>query len=62
MLPLFKEWGIAGIKFGFVRVGDQEATAWLHEAIKKGADYQIIVDVHDEYRPIWFSRTYPLTY
>ncbi|MFB9057351.1 glycoside hydrolase family 97 N-terminal domain-containing protein [Mariniflexile ostreae] len=59
ILPLFKTWGIAGIKFGFVRVGDQEATAWMHEAIKKAADYGMIVNVHDEYRPTGFSRTYP---
>ncbi|ANW95354.1 hypothetical protein AXE80_03200 [Wenyingzhuangia fucanilytica] len=59
ILPLFKEWGVAGIKFGFVRVGDQDATAWMHEAIKKAAEYGMIVDVHDEYRPTGFSRTYP---
>ncbi|WP_139955760.1 glycoside hydrolase family 97 protein [Flavicella sediminum] len=59
VLPLFKEWGVAGIKFGFVRVGDQDATTWMHEAIKKAAAYEFIVDVHDEYRPTGFSRTYP---
>lgn len=59
ILPLFKKWGIAGIKYGFVRVGDQDATAWLHDAIKKTAEYEMIVDVHDEYRPTGFSRTYP---
>ncbi|MEI6865463.1 glycoside hydrolase family 97 N-terminal domain-containing protein [Flavicella sp.] len=59
VLPLFKKWGVAGIKFGFVRVGDQDATAWLHEAIKKAAEYHLIIDVHDEYRPTGFSRTYP---
>ena len=59
LLPLFKEWGISGIKFGFVPVGDQESTAWMHEGIKKAAEYGMIVDVHDEYRPSGFSRTYP---
>ncbi|WP_157757617.1 glycoside hydrolase family 97 protein [Pseudalgibacter alginicilyticus] len=59
LLPLFKEWGIAGIKYGFVRVGDQDATAWLHDAIKKTAEYGMIIDIHDEYRPTGFSRTYP---
>ncbi len=59
LLPLYKKWGIAGIKFGFVRVGDQPATAWLHDAVKKVAEYQMVVDVHDEYRPTGFSRTYP---
>lgn len=59
ILPLFKKWGVAGIKYGFVRVGDQNATAWLHEAVKKAASYGMILDVHDEYRPTGFSRTYP---
>ncbi|MBW6502627.1 MAG: glycoside hydrolase family 97 catalytic domain-containing protein, partial [Bacteroidales bacterium] len=30
LLPLYREWGIAGIKFGFVQVGTQEATQWLN--------------------------------
>ncbi|MRX65317.1 alpha-glucosidase [Maribacter sp. RZ05] len=59
ILPLFKEWGVSGIKYGFVRVGDQDATTWMHEAIKKAAEYKMVVDVHDEYRPTGFSRTYP---
>lgn len=59
LLPLYRDWGIAGIKFGFVRVGTQDATAWLHESIMKAAKYKLVADVHDEYRPTGFSRTYP---
>ena len=59
LLPIYKKWGIAGIKFGFVQVGNQAVTAWLHSAIKKVASYQLVADVHDEYRPTGFSRTYP---
>lgn len=59
ILPLYKKWGIKGIKFGFVNVGDQYATAWLHQAIRKAAKYELMVDVHDEYRPTGYSRTYP---
>lgn len=59
ILPLFKKWGVSGIKFGFVRVGDQDATTWMHEAVKKAAKYHLVIDVHDEYRPTGFSRTYP---
>jgi len=59
ILPLYKNWGIDGIKFGFVMVGSQYWTAWMHEAIRKCADYGLVVDVHDEYRPTGFSRTYP---
>lgn len=59
ILPLYKEWGIKGIKFGFVQIGNQNWSTWLHEAVKKCAQYQILVDIHDEYRPTGFSRTYP---
>jgi alpha-glucosidase len=59
LLPIYSSWGIAGIKFGFVQVGSQDVTRWLHESIKKAAEYQMVVDVHDEYRPTGFSRTYP---
>jgi len=59
LLPIYKKWGVAGIKFGFVQVGNQRVTAWLHESIKKVAAYQMVADVHDEYRPTGFARTYP---
>jgi alpha-glucosidase len=59
LLPLFQSWGVAGIKYGFVKVGDQEWTRWLHDAVVKTSKYRMIVDIHDEYRPTGFSRTYP---
>ena len=59
ILPLYEKWGISGIKFGFVQIGSQEWTTWLHNAVKKCADYHLMVDIHDEYRPTGWSRTYP---
>lgn len=59
ILPLYQKWGISGIKFGFVQIGSQEWTNWLHNAVKKCADYHLMVDIHDEYRPTGWSRTYP---
>jgi alpha-glucosidase len=59
LLPLYKSWGVSGIKFGFVHTGSHHWTTWLHEAIRKAAAYQMVVDVHDEYRPTGYSRTYP---
>lgn len=59
LLPLYHSWGIKGIKFGFVQVGSHMWTKWMHEAVKKCARYQLMVDIHDEYRPTGFSRTYP---
>lgn len=59
ILPLYEQWGIAGVKFGFVQVGSQVWTKWMHEAVRKCAEHHLMVDIHDEYRPTGFSRTYP---
>ena len=59
LLPLYKKWGIRGLKFGFVHVGSHRWTKWMHDAVEKCADYNLMVDIHDEYRPTGFSRTYP---
>ncbi|RYY13489.1 MAG: alpha-glucosidase, partial [Chitinophagaceae bacterium] len=59
LFPLYESWGVKGIKFGFVQVGSQAVTAWLHNAIKKAAAHHLMVDVHDEYRPTGISRTFP---
>ena len=59
LLPLFQKWGVRGVKFGFVEVGSHKWTTWLHDAVKKCAKYNLMVDIHDEYRPTGFSRTYP---
>lgn len=59
LLPLYQQWGISGIKFGFVQIGNQQWSTWLHDAVAKCAKYRIMVDIHDEYRPTGLSRTYP---
>lgn len=59
LFPILQKWGIAGVKFGFVHIGSNRWTVWLHEAIAKAAKYNLLVDIHDEYRPTGFSRTYP---
>lgn len=59
ILDRFAEWGLAGIKFGFVQVGDQAWTAWLHHAVAAAARRQLMVDIHDEYRTTGITRTWP---
>jgi alpha-glucosidase len=59
LLPLYKSWGIDGVKFGFVQVGSHRWTTWMHEAVRKAAEHGLVVNIHDEYRPTGFSRTYP---
>jgi len=59
ILPLYESWGVKGVKFGFVQVGPQSWTEWLHQAVRKAAEHHLMVDIHDEYRPTGYSRTYP---
>jgi len=59
ILPLYEKWGVRGVKYGFVNVGTQQWTAWLHDAVRKAAAHHLMVDIHDEYRPTGYSRTYP---
>jgi alpha-glucosidase len=59
VLPLYEQWGVAGVKFGFVNVGPQKWTDWLNEGARKCAARRLMLDVHDEYRPSGYTRTYP---
>ena len=59
ILPLYEKWGVKGVKYGFVNVGSQYWTAWLHEAIRKAAAHHLMVDIHDEFRSTGYQRTYP---
>lgn len=59
LLPLYKSWGVKGLKYGFVNVGPQNWTIWLHDAVRKAAANNLMVDIHDEYRPTGYSRTFP---
>jgi alpha-glucosidase len=58
-LPVYHSWGVDGVKFGFVNVGSQHWTQWLHEAIRKAATNHIMLDIHDEFRLTGYERTYP---
>jgi alpha-glucosidase len=59
ILPLYENWGVKGVKYGFVNVGSQQATAWLHAAIRQAAAHHLMVDIHDEFRNTGYQRTYP---
>ncbi|GAB3573442.1 glycoside hydrolase family 97 protein [Spirosoma luteolum] len=59
LFPLYKKWGVKGVKFGFVEVGSHRWMTWLTEAKRKALDNGLLVNIHDEYRPTGTSRTYP---
>lgn len=59
IFPLFKEWGVAGVKFGFVPFKTHRWATWMHDLVRLAAENNLMVNIHDEYRPSGFSRTYP---
>ena len=59
ILPLYKKWGVAGLKFGFVDGLTQQGLTWLSAAIKKVNEFGFILDIHDNYKPTGLSRTFP---
>lgn len=59
LFPLYKKWGVAGVKYGFVQVGSHRWTKWLHESVQWAADNQLMVNIHDEFRLTGEQRTWP---
>lgn len=59
IFPMFKEWGLAGVKSGFVQYASHRWATWLHDMVRKAADNHLMMNIHDEFRPSGFSRTYP---
>ena len=59
IFPLYEQWGVKGIKPGFVHVGNQEWQEWIEKLVAKAARYHLLVDIHDAYRPDGLSRTWP---
>lgn len=53
------DWGIDGIKFGFVPIGSQATTKMVYDWVKIAADNKLVVDIHDEMLPTGYERTYP---
>lgn len=59
LFPLLKEWGIVGVKSGFVQYASHRWATWLHDMVRKAAANHLLMNIHDEFRPSGFSRTYP---
>jgi hypothetical protein len=59
LFKIYHDWGVKGVKFGFVQAGSHRWTAWLEEMFKKAAENKIMVNVHDDWRPTGEQRTWP---
>lgn len=59
IFPIYRQWGVAGVKFGFVEFTSQHWSEWVHQLVRKAAENHLMVNIHDEYRPTGNQRTYP---
>jgi alpha-glucosidase len=59
LFSIYKQWGVKGVKFGFVQTGSHRWTTWLEDMLKKTAENQIMMNVHDDWRPTGEQRTWP---
>lgn len=59
LFPLLREWGVVGVKSGFVQYASHRWAVWLHDLVRLAADNHLMMNIHDEYRPTGFSHTYP---
>jgi alpha-glucosidase len=59
LFQTYRDWGVAGVKFGYVQVGSHRWTTWLEKTIQQAAAAHIMVNVHDDWRPTGEQRTWP---
>lgn len=59
LFQTYRDWGVKGVKFGFVQVGSHRWTTWIEKTIQQAAAAQIMVNIHDDWRPTGEQRTWP---
>lgn len=59
LFPLLRQWGIVGVKSGFVQYASHRWATWVHDLVRLAAENHLLMNIHDEFRPSGFSRTYP---
>lgn len=59
LFPLLRQWEVVGVKSGFVQYASHRWATWLHDLVRLAAENHLMMNIHDEFRPSGFSRTYP---
>ena len=59
MLPTYSRWGIKGLKFGFVDGRTRRGIADTHRWVEAAMRYEMVVDIHDSYRPTGITQRFP---
>jgi alpha-glucosidase len=55
----YRDWGVAGIKFGFIWEGRQEDVDLIYETLRICGEHRLMVNLHDNLRPAGLERTLP---
>ncbi|MDP0492410.1 MAG: glycoside hydrolase family 97 catalytic domain-containing protein [Verrucomicrobiota bacterium JB023] len=55
----YRDWGVKGIKHGFLGGGNQVKNAYSVKILEKCAEYQIMYVLHEPNKPTGLTRTYP---
>jgi len=59
VMPVFEEWGIAGLKVDFMQRDDQWMVNYYWRIAEESANREFLVDFHGSYKPAGLHRTYP---
>jgi len=59
LFQTYRDWGVKGVKFGFVQAGSHRWTTWIEKAIQQAAAAGIMVNIHDDWRLTGEQRTWP---
>ncbi|WP_405603910.1 glycoside hydrolase family 97 catalytic domain-containing protein [Polaribacter sp. Asnod1-A03] len=59
LLSKYKEWGVVGIKLGFLRQQDQRSVEFLQQVLEKCANYELMFNCHEAVIPSGIERTWP---
>lgn len=59
LFALYAQWGVSGLKPGFVEYGTAEATQRLRELARLAAKHKLWLCIHDAHVPDGFERTWP---
>lgn len=59
LFALYQQWGVAGIKPGFIFDGTQAMTDQIIGFAESAMQNHLLVDMHDDLRPSGLERTYP---
>ncbi|MGW2346528.1 glycoside hydrolase family 97 catalytic domain-containing protein [Streptomyces sp. NPDC001661] len=59
LLPLWKKWGVAGVKIDFISSDRQPAMRWYDDVLRQTADLHLMVSFHGTTAPRGLQRTWP---